>query len=682
MEENPVLHDHSPLSDLQERPRKRPRVSPVPKSPQGVNEIPQQWDLQAARVQNDLRLKSIFEGIFAKYGNDFSEVGDEIDLESGEIVVDRGHLLGMREETDVGDWKDPWEMDPLGSDEEGPSPEEAPASSATRGQGDTNSMSVDTGSVGLTRGPMADSAGAPSEVRPGKLVSSPLGLKGKPWSQWHSMEPNSGPVDPLWQAPELPPLFATPKATRQPTVLSPQLPTTPREPSPPGSGSLWTVPRRRLPRSSQKVQGLATSSPSRKSRPRAKRKHQSSPGPRDWSFAEVAGGDESDDPLQEEWPSSPLPNPRQASRTGEPKTRSPKTTPVKMTAYTSPINNRSVDHRRQSPSREDRSVHSRSATGRDHHDRGHQSEVTPQSVNTAAGGGRHSLHDSVSPTLPRFVDGGDSGAAAAHECPSSSPIKTNVKFAPDEIKLIVCMRYVQERPWRDISAALPSHTLTEIYKWNQVHWSDRRAYPPRAPAPWSQVEVDILDWLAEMPGLSWAEIMIELPNRSQSEIEDELLRRWVGDEIWLAKQRLDESTVTDEPPSSASVHYETESRIVKIDVGHSDEENPQTFLTAAEGSSSSDSEMPTTPRPKPKATALPRYPSLPPSVEPRREFEDLVNSDGDGVEGETDDVMLLSAASSPSKLSSIYLGSPAPNRDLSRTPQRSPMKSPVKPRQL
>ena len=60
-------------------------------------------DFHAQRAQNDFRLKSIFESIFDKYGRDFDGIGDEIDLKTGEIVVNNGHIMGMSNERDVGD---------------------------------------------------------------------------------------------------------------------------------------------------------------------------------------------------------------------------------------------------------------------------------------------------------------------------------------------------------------------------------------------------------------------------------------------------------------------------------------------------------------------------------------------------------------------------------------------------
>ena len=59
-------------------------------------------DLHARRAQNDFRLKSIFESIFEKYGRDFDGIGDEIDLKTGEIVVNNGHIQGMSNERDAG----------------------------------------------------------------------------------------------------------------------------------------------------------------------------------------------------------------------------------------------------------------------------------------------------------------------------------------------------------------------------------------------------------------------------------------------------------------------------------------------------------------------------------------------------------------------------------------------------
>ena len=72
------------------------------------------FDLSERRARNDRKLKSIFEHIFDKYSKDFSLIGDEVDLATGEIVVNNGHLQSLDDERDAGDLSD---EDPLGLDQ-------------------------------------------------------------------------------------------------------------------------------------------------------------------------------------------------------------------------------------------------------------------------------------------------------------------------------------------------------------------------------------------------------------------------------------------------------------------------------------------------------------------------------------------------------------------------------------
>ena len=58
-------------------------------------------DLRDRKAQIDLRFKSNLESIFDKYGKDFNGVGDEIDIVTGEIVVNNGHILSMADEKDA-----------------------------------------------------------------------------------------------------------------------------------------------------------------------------------------------------------------------------------------------------------------------------------------------------------------------------------------------------------------------------------------------------------------------------------------------------------------------------------------------------------------------------------------------------------------------------------------------------
>lgn len=75
-------------------------------------------ELERERHENDMRLKNTFEHIFDKYSRDFSTIGDEIDLETGEIVVDNGHIAQLQDERDTGEAFDDWDDDGEGDEQE------------------------------------------------------------------------------------------------------------------------------------------------------------------------------------------------------------------------------------------------------------------------------------------------------------------------------------------------------------------------------------------------------------------------------------------------------------------------------------------------------------------------------------------------------------------------------------
>ncbi|KAF5262390.1 hypothetical protein FOXYS1_6890 [Fusarium oxysporum] len=61
-------------------------------------------DIQLAlkRANADHKLQATMAHIIEKYSRDFEGIGDEIDMNTGEIVVNNGHLRNMRDEGDVG----------------------------------------------------------------------------------------------------------------------------------------------------------------------------------------------------------------------------------------------------------------------------------------------------------------------------------------------------------------------------------------------------------------------------------------------------------------------------------------------------------------------------------------------------------------------------------------------------
>ncbi|OAA46933.1 Myb-like DNA-binding domain protein [Metarhizium rileyi] len=61
------------------------------------------YQLAIEKAYADNRFRATMAHIFKKYGRDFEGIGDEIDLSTGEIVVNNGHIENMRNEVDVGD---------------------------------------------------------------------------------------------------------------------------------------------------------------------------------------------------------------------------------------------------------------------------------------------------------------------------------------------------------------------------------------------------------------------------------------------------------------------------------------------------------------------------------------------------------------------------------------------------
>ncbi|KAK5941482.1 hypothetical protein PMZ80_006761 [Knufia obscura] len=82
-------------------PRKRPRLHFI-----GSASPEPDLELATARKRNDNLLKKCWESVFQRYERDFSGIGDEIGIISGEVEVDNGHLRSMQNEKDVGETPD------------------------------------------------------------------------------------------------------------------------------------------------------------------------------------------------------------------------------------------------------------------------------------------------------------------------------------------------------------------------------------------------------------------------------------------------------------------------------------------------------------------------------------------------------------------------------------------------
>ncbi|KAF7594963.1 hypothetical protein BBP40_007771 [Aspergillus hancockii] len=550
-----------------ERPLKRPRLS-FATGPEDGNE-PDNIDLQEARAQNDQRLKSIFEGIFEKYGKDFTDVGDEIDLETGKIVVNNGHIQGLENEDDPGE-RGAWLFD---TDESAPNaaatahnisqysetgisgdlledgdiypqhPLTAPEVEIRPGL-DVSYESIESEALvaesdadddGSSVDSLLDTAlsvqnGPDSPQRQGNLIDTdePVTEKAKTAAETPAQSENVGfteAVDSVWRVPEISGKFSTPSLSRsQPTVSYNVI----RSASPPGAGSIWKLPWT----SWRNTEVTKKRSEKKHGKGGGKRKHRSSPIVRDWSFAQTPDGSESDDPLQESYQPSPTPK-------GTLKIRG-----KRLGSGTPSRTKGQNDDRKVSLSRADHSSPPLQAsldTAEGRHD---TTEATKQSDATIV-----SVTTDTQPMINNDTRSHEISSRITYDLKvrptgnqiqsqeSTTPSKrARTTVTPDEVKLIVVMRQVQGKSWKEITDRLPGKKPNQLAQWYGLHWNERRANPPPLSKPWSNTERETLNKIKDQQGLTWSAVRAMLPGRSIAETEFELIRLWVGDDIWNSER--------------------------------------------------------------------------------------------------------------------------------------------------
>lgn len=141
------------------------------------------YQLDKKRAKSAFKLKSMFEDIFAKYGQDFEEVGDEINLHTGEIVVNNGHLQSLEDENQEK------------SEDEG---EKAQLLQGKSMQPAKPNSFVPRGPL-LHRNPRVLQRGCLQSPGPDQKFAPPPQLFGPPAQR----PQNTGIVDPAWQTPEM-----------------------------------------------------------------------------------------------------------------------------------------------------------------------------------------------------------------------------------------------------------------------------------------------------------------------------------------------------------------------------------------------------------------------------------------------------------------------------------------------
>ncbi|RHZ57788.1 Myb-like DNA-binding domain protein [Aspergillus thermomutatus] len=531
-----------------ERPQKRPRLSLA-----GYGEDSDDIDLQEARAQNDLRLKSIFERIFEKYGKDFTDIGDEIDLQTGKIVVNNGHLQGMSGEDDTGEKdnkdgclfkedlptsaiqisdatlggsihvsdteaetggdnaKDGEQLQrPLTSLQPLPAlrldrsyDEKQPPETADAGlnlDDDTKSVDslLDCALIVPNESDEPDTRALPagSEAFPAKANTT---ADTSNQSQQLRGDKADEPTESIWRVPEIKGEFSTPIFNRS----RPKLPSTAvRSASPPEAGSLWTLPGK----SRRNTDGKKEKSRKKLGVGQRKHKHQSSPVVHNWSFAETPDGSESDDPLQEDY--QPSPTPKTAIH-------------IRGKKHVQITPSRTNDERRpllpqQNPDSQLAMNALRGATDTKIAN-GAASQPQPETIK---------IHADQCISVDTPISEAEQHADPVIAQASTSAGAKRTPMTPDEAKLIVRMRQIEGKKWKEVLEHFPQRKLISLIQWNQTHWTERHDKPPRLSNPWSKEEVDKLQSFKDQQGLTWPGIRAALPGRSHAEIEFALLRLW------------------------------------------------------------------------------------------------------------------------------------------------------------
>lgn len=200
---------------MMDRPVKRQRIAPDSLGTDDEDELecePNElnkrrdpaYQLEQARARASNRLKSRFEDIFAKYEKDFTGIGDEIDLRTGKVVVNNGHLQSITSVQEFGEGGEDEQEGAHSSENDHPVhviSEEA--------FGNDSSNVAARGDPRLATGSNPDSPRAaasmggiprpPSVMHPAHDSSTPSTQAPRLWAMGHTQV-----VDPAWQIPELP----------------------------------------------------------------------------------------------------------------------------------------------------------------------------------------------------------------------------------------------------------------------------------------------------------------------------------------------------------------------------------------------------------------------------------------------------------------------------------------------
>ncbi|KAI0474807.1 hypothetical protein F4859DRAFT_79993 [Xylaria cf. heliscus] len=193
--------DRSPYNDDDDDEENQDELSMTP-AQFNASQDPM-YQLDKKRAQAATRLKSTFEDIFEKYGKDFDGDDDVINFYTDEIEVDNGHVQSLKSRDDAA------AENPLSSDEEerivsgksggrgkGHKSQSKSLIPASRPKHELNSRLQFTSPWDKAPG-----LGAP---RLSSLAFSPFPYNAHPLFDFGLSPVGNAPIDPVWQAPDLP----------------------------------------------------------------------------------------------------------------------------------------------------------------------------------------------------------------------------------------------------------------------------------------------------------------------------------------------------------------------------------------------------------------------------------------------------------------------------------------------
>ncbi|KXH50647.1 hypothetical protein CSAL01_09305 [Colletotrichum salicis] len=194
-----------------EPPTKRPRLGQQSKEDEDdelnyePEEVSQMRDpgfrFEQSRAFAAFKLKSTFEHIFQKYEKDFTGIGDEIDLRTGKIITNNGHLASMRSERDTGILEDDEEEEE--DEDEGVLLEEAFVSDDDEEDVTTDASDNQDDEERILHGKNDEEShsGVLIIKQKGELQRHPRLSTSSPSSNVWGHEPEL--VDPTWRVPEI-----------------------------------------------------------------------------------------------------------------------------------------------------------------------------------------------------------------------------------------------------------------------------------------------------------------------------------------------------------------------------------------------------------------------------------------------------------------------------------------------